>query len=417
MRKLWPILSVMNILIVFGCATFNPRPIDEALYRNRSLTKSDGEVRVTAAVLGAEETNKVFGFDLYKKGIQPIWIEVENNTEGRLWFPHVGVDPNYFAPLEISYLHHFSFSKNTNKQMDEYFHGQAMGPYVSPGKVRSGFVFTNLDLGTKGFNVDLIGEDHEIRTFTFFVAVPGLRVSHQDVEWKKLYSKDELVSIDNEKDLRTAIEGLPCCTTNQGSTKQGDPLNIVIIGSAKALHHALIRSGWDETESAKADSASKEKVLTTFARRSKHGPVTLQYVYGRPQDAAFRKSRETADERNQLRLWLSPIRYRGKPVWVGQINRDIKVRFLPNTFQIEPFVDEVRTYMLQNLWYSQGLAKFGYLKGVGAASMSEPRKNMDGHSYFTDGYRLVMWVTSKFISFSEVEALQWGVPLATPSDY
>jgi hypothetical protein len=417
MRKLWPILSVINILILFGCATFKPSPIDEALYRNRALAKSDGEVQVAADVLGVEETKKVFGFDLYKKGIQPIWIEIENNTEVRLWFPLVSVDPNYFAPLEVAYLHHFSFSKNTNRHMDEYFYDQAMGPYVSPGKVRSGFVFTNLDLGTKGFNVDLIGEDHEIRRFLFFISVPGFRVSHQDVELKELYSKDELVSIDNEKDLKTAIEGLPCCTTNQDRTKQGDPLNLVIISSGKALHHALIRSGWDETASAKAYSESKEKILTTFEKQSQYGPVTLQYVYGRPQDGAFRKSRETADERNHLRLWLSPIRYKGKPVWVGQINRDIKVRFLPNTFQIEPFVDEARTYMLQNLWYSQGLAKFGYLKGVGAASMSEPRKNMDGHSYFTDGYRLVMWLTSKSISFSEVEALQWGAQPTTLIDY
>jgi len=139
-------------------------------------------------------------------------------------------------------------------------------------------------------------------------------------------------------------------------------------------------------------------------------PVSPFSLYGRPQDAAFRKTRETADERNHVRFWLSPIRYKGKQVWVGQISRDIKVRYLPNTFRIEPLVDEARTYILQDLWYSQTLARFGYVKGVGAASMSEPRKTLQDDPYFTDGYRLVIWVSRKPISFSKVEALHWEVP-------
>jgi hypothetical protein len=101
------------------------------------------------------------------------------------------------------------------------------------------------------------------------------------------------------------------------------------------------------------------------------------------------------------------MRFAGKPVWVGQISRDIKVRFLQDTYQIEPLVDEARTYMLQDIWYAQGLMKFGYVKGVGAASMSEPRQTFNNDPYFTDGYRLVLWVSSRPVSFSDVENLHW----------
>lgn len=401
---------VMNILIVFGCATFKPGPIDETIFRNRGQTKSDGVVQVTATVLSREETREIFGLDLYKKGIQPIWLEIENNDDVRVWVPPFGVDPDYFAPFEVAYMHHFFFSKRTNAQMDRYFHEKTMVSYVPAGNIRSGFIFTNLDLGTKGFNVDLMGRDREIRTFTFFIPVPGFKVSHQDVDWDRLYSKDEIVSYDDMESFRTALEELPCCSTDQEANKQGDPLNLVIIGSGKALHQALIRMGWDETERLNADSASMMKTTGTVTKQDRYASLIPFYLYGRLQDAAFSKTRQKADERNHLRLWFSPMRFAGKPVWVGQISRDIKVRFLADTYQIEPLVDEARNYMLQDIWYDQGLIKFGYVKGVGAAPISKPRQTFNNDPYFTDGYRLVLWVSSRPVSFSDVENLNWERP-------
>ena len=402
-------LMLVLSLAVYGCASFNPRPIEEVPFKARAKTQSENNVRVTAAVLSAEETKAVFDLDLYNKGIQPIWIEIENNDEERVWFPPAGIDRNYFSPLEVTYPHHSTFSKETNNRMDKYFHDHGIRGNIKPGTVRSGFVFTNLDLGTKIFNVDVVGEDHQIRTFTFFISVPGLRVSYADVDFDNLYAKDEIVSCETEDDLRKALESLPCCSTNENGEKQADPLNLVIVGHGRTVHRALIRSGWDET-------GTPER-LVAMTEQYRYTPVSPFYLYGRPQDAAFRKTRETADERNHLRLWLSPIRYKGERVWVGQISRDIKVRYIPNKFQIEPIVDEARVYILQDLWYSQTLAKFGYVKGVGAASMSKPRKTLEDDSYFTDGYRLVVWVSRKPIAFSEVEALHWERPPFRKKDF
>jgi len=406
-RLLLSWILAVCFLTLHGCATFKPGPIDETIFRNRGQSKSDGVVQVTATILSREETREIFGLDLYKKNIQPIWLEIENNDDKRVWVPPFGVDPDYFAPFEVAYMHHFFFSKQTNTQMDRYFHEKTMVSYVPPGNIRSGFIFTNLDLGTKGFNVDLMGQDREIRTFTFFIPVPGFKVSHRDVDWDGLYSKDEIISYDDMESFRTALEELPCCSTDHESNKEGDPLNLVIIGSGKALHQALIRTGWDETERLNADSASMMKTTATVTKQDRYASLIPFYLYGRPQDAAFSKTRQMADERNHLRLWLSPMRFAGKPVWVGQISRDIKVRFLQDTYQIEPLVDEARTYMLQDIWYAQGLMKFGYVKGVGAASMSEPRQTFNNDPYFTDGYRLVLWVSSRPVSFSDVENLHW----------
>lgn len=401
------VFAALCLLAALGCATsFHPRPLDEVPFRDRAQTQEQKDVQVTAAVLSAEETKEVFDLDLYKMGIQPIWLEIENNADGPVFFLPVGVDPEYFAPLEVAYMHHASFSGKSNEQMDRFFHEQGMRSYVPPGHVRSGFVFTNLDLGTKSFNVDLIGKRGD-RRFTFFVPVPGLKVSHQDVDWHNLYVRDEMVSYDDGGDFAEALEALPCCTTNADRSKQGDPLNLVIVARAKDLHRTLIGSGWDETERAETVPQKKKDASSELPQQYRYAPETPHYLFGRPQDAAFRKSRESVGERNKLLLWLSPIRFKGKEVWIGQISRDIRMRYLQNRYQIEAHVDEARTYLLQNLWYSQGLAKFGYVKGVGAVSISEPRKTFADDLYFTDGYRLVVRLSDESLSMSEVGIFDW----------
>jgi hypothetical protein len=396
-------------LAIYSCATFNPLPVEEVPFRDRAQTQNENNVRVTVAVLSAEESQALFDLPLYDQGIQPIWLKIENNNEKNVWFTPVGLDPDYFAPIEVAYMNRGMFSGDVNKKMEKYFHDQAITKFIPPGGVKSGFVFTHLDIGTKAFNVDVVGEDNQVRTFTFFISVSGLRVSHQDVDWENLYSKEELVSLDDEVSLRKALENLPCCSTNKDGTKKADPLNIVLVSTGEALHHFLIRSGWNETEKAEAGSASKGRRSPTFAKQYKYEPVIPFFLYGRPQDAAFRKTRETAKERNHIRLWLSPMRFKDTPVWVGQISRDIKVRWLRNVFRIEPLVDEARTYLFQDIMYSRALAKYGYVKGVGAATMSDPRKTLQDDPYFTDGYRAVMWVSSSPTSFSEIEILEWEI--------
>ena len=188
--------------------------------------------------------------------------------------------------------------------------------------------------------------------------------------------------------------------------EQGDPVNLVIIGKGKDLHRALLRSNWNETA---AVSQSKTQSSAFFPWQFRYAPVLPLYLYGRHQDAAFRKSRSTVNERNQLRLWLSPMMINGKNVWIGQISRIIR-RLSVQKFKIEPNVDEVRTYILQDLWYSQALSKYAYVKGVDEVPISEPRKSINNDPYFTDGYRLVLWVSGDPVSFSKVEFVPWERP-------
>ncbi len=191
-----------------GCATFRPMSIDEVPFKERAQTQTEANVTVRAAVLGADEAEAFFGVPLHKRGVQPVWLEITNDDDKSVWYLHVGTDRDYFPPLEVAYMHRSGFSGSGQREMQRYYHDHAIGKHVAPGATRSGFLFTNLELGTKDFNVDLIGEDKQLRTFTFFCNVPGFRMDHEDVDWDSLYPPDEIVDHD-EEGLRRALTNLP----------------------------------------------------------------------------------------------------------------------------------------------------------------------------------------------------------------
>jgi hypothetical protein len=385
-------LFVIFILMSYGCGTapFNPRPFEEVHFQERAQTQTRDDVRVTAAVLSAEESEAIFDAPLYKKEIQPIWLEIENKGTEELLFLPYSIDPEYFSPLEVPYMNKSRFSKKAREQMDQYYHEHAMGLNIAPDSVRSGFVFTNLQMGAKSFNVDLVGKDNKARTFTFFIPVPGIDTVRKEIDRDSLYRKDQRVSY-SKNDLRKALEELPCCTRNEDSTGQGPPINLVIIGNDDDIYYALIRSGWQEGETGGTSPVS-------------------HYLFDRPRDVVFHKTQQTSHGRGTMRLWLSPMTFHGMPVWVGQISREMRRRASSEKFIIDPDVDEARIYILQNLLFSQGLEQFAYVKGVGPAPISEQREDLDGNLYFTDGHRIVLWIPGKHVSLKDVEYLDWESP-------
>ena len=113
--------------------------------------------------------------------------------------------------------------------------------------------------------------------------------------------------------------------------------------------------------------------------RYPYAPISPLYLYGRSQDLALQKARDNIHQRNHLRLWLAPMRFHGKPVWVGQISRDIGTRITIHspyltTHKIDPDVDEARTALQEDMAYSQSLVKLGLVDGVGAAPKESPRR-------------------------------------------
>ncbi len=301
-------------------------------------------------------------------------------------------------------------ARKAKPEIRKFFFDQKIDIFIDPGENRSGFMFTQVQEGTKSFNVDVYTANGELVNFTFFVPVPGLRLDHLEVDWDNVNPESEIRDLDKEE-LVEYLEALPCCTTDKNAEGTGDPLNLVVIGSVDEVYYAFIRAGWDETEVISKSSLAKMGKSFVTGSEYRYSPVSGLFVLGRPQDVAFQKARDSINERNHLRLWMLPVRFEGKPVWIGQISRDIGVRFTAKTItthKVDPNVDETREYLVENLAYSQALAKLGYVEGVGAAALDAPRGNLTGDPYFTDGKRVVLWITSQPKSFDDIQDLDWG---------
>src|SRR5262249_1622801 len=172
----------------------------------------------------------------------------------------------------------------------------------------------------------------------------------------------------DEAELRKRLAGLPRSTSNFKGTIEGDPLNLVVIGAFATVLHGF-GARWDETETITLQSCWRTVQAFLRGSRYRYSPVSPLYVAGRSQDFALQKARQTINQRLHLRLWITPLRFEGQPVWIGQVSRDIGVRFTPKTWnlsthRIDPDVDDARDYVLGDLMESGRVVRVGYVAGI-----------------------------------------------------
>jgi len=370
---------------------------------DRLHTQASGPLTVTTAVPSAEEAEEIFKVDLYARNIQPVWIQIENSGDEVLQLSPMGIDELYFTPREAANRTRTRVGAEHAGRYERRGHIRLSVPAHS---TQSGYIFSRVDEGTKSFNVDVLGQDSAY-LMTFFVPVPGLRIDHHAVDMNALYSPEEIRQVDLAE-LVAQLEAMPCCVRDAAGEGKGDPLNLVFIGEPLDLYYAFMRAGWDETETIYGASLWKTGLSAITGGAYRYSPVSALYVFGRPQDAAMQRARGSIHERNHLRVWMTPLLYEGLPVWIGQISRDIGVRFTRKTItthKIDPDVDETREFLLEDMAFTQGLKAFGYVGGVGAADYDNPRGNLTGDPYFTDGQRVIMWLSSEPVALDELRLI------------
>jgi hypothetical protein len=398
------------LLLAAGCQTFRPsrpQPLESVSFRDRIETQERNGLRVSAAVLSRDETQRAFGLDLYAEQIQPVWLRLQNRTDDPYWLMLNGLDPRYFSPREAAYKSHYALRPLTNRRIDAHFERLGIIPALPPQGETVGFAFTNVKLGTKEVRARLMTEGRA-EDFEFYLSVPGFRADYANKDWEALRESTQPVDLESDAQLFEVLQGLPCCTTRQNGSGSGDPLNLVIISSPGGLR-AFARAGWDETEVLSLASAWRT-FRAFFGGEYRYSPMSALYFDGRPQDMGLQKARDTIHERNHLRLWATKWRYKGDIVWVGTITRDIGVYFTTRawnltTHAIDPDVDEARHYLMEDLVMAESVRSLALVDGVGAAAPSAPHRNLMLAPYWTDGRRAVLRLgqQGEEIPISEIE--------------
>lgn len=433
---------------------YAPQPT-ERRYLSRAQTQSGPLAQATVAVLDAAESHRLFGVPLARRGLQPVYLRVANLSQAGLRLQLISIDPNYYTPLEAAALNHFSILKRlsafgvvgwvflpllpllallplklitayfANRRMDDFFRSQSfrLGP-IPPGGVSEGFIYTSLDSGSKVVHVCLhalgnpldagapafeAGElkeasaanatnipthrSHTTVDFTFTVPVPGIAADYLRRDFATLVPTNSIVPCQVDALVKQLCE-MPPATNNAKDTRLGDPVNLVVIGEFEVVLSAFV-ARWDECETISFRTCWKTVRAFLLGSNYRYSPVSSLHLFGRNQDVALQRTRRSINERLHLRLWLTPLSFEGKSVWVGQISRDIGVRFTTKawnltTHRIDPDVDESRDYVIEDLLQAQRIEAAGYVDGVGACESSDPRHNLTGDPYFTDGKRAVI---------------------------
>jgi len=403
-------LSFLALVCLVGCRTFNPTPMDQVGFEQRAETQTKNGVTASIVVLTAEEAKAAFDCKLYKKKIQPVWIKITNDTDDEMLFMPRSIDPQYFAPLEVAQKTNWRWSKKANREKKWFYYEHQMPFLIPPGKTVSGFVFANRSRGVRWVLVEVFSE-HEAIHVEFVTEIPGFNADFHKFDdgdrYKSLYPDQEIVDFTEPLAFLQWVEEQPATVTNADGSKTGDPLNFVIIGNAEAVWPAFLRSGWDPTAAMGTSSALKTGIFGIFGGAYRYAPISNLYVYGRAQDVALQKVRSNIHYRNHLRLWLAPVTYKGLPVLIGQISRDIGSRFTTKsstltTHRIDPNVDDTRATLVQDFIYAQALKAYATAGGVGFVSPEEPRGNLTGDPWFTDGDRAVMLLTDEPTSVIEI---------------
>jgi hypothetical protein len=405
--------SLLAGVLILSSSQFNPDPSGDAEFIARAQQKTAAGITVSASALGTHESRRSFGEDFGKYGIQPVWVSIKNETDDQLLLLSIAMDQNYYSPYEVSYRFHGAFSPAANRARDLFFLQRQMSNNLAPRSLTTGFMYGVADAGIKYAHI-LIARNSQIDAFDFALPVPGPAFVGTSVSAKSLYPGQKIEDLDLDT-LRVKLAQYPCCTTNGDGTHDGDPLNLVVVESNRDSVIPFIAREWHLTQ--KLDANSILETVRAFVLRDEYltSPISPLYVFGREQDLALQKARSTINERIHARLWLTPYTFQSRRVWIGQVSRDIGVRLTDETWnltthKIGPDVDFDRLYILQDLLMSGFVERYGYVTGVHAATESAPRANLTGDPYYTDGLRVVVFLSNQITTLTGAKRLPWESP-------
>ena len=411
-------------VVLAGCVTtYSPQHLVTPDELRDVQSKTVAGVTVSVSILTDEQARRHFGVDLGKYKLQALWMAVRNASDRRLWFIRNLLDPDFYSAEEAALLLRNEVPGTARDPLRQHLRDESIRAALAPWTVTEGFVYLPLTEGGRYVDIRLLGDAYleansgsgarparELR-FEFALPLPDGDFDYERLDTTRTYAGQVVPDLSLEQ-LRQALEQLPCCAADAAGEREGDPLNLALIGEATEVMNSLSRSGWSFTHRISLRTVEREIGAALGGGAYPVAPVSSLYVFGRKQDIALQRARRSIAQRNHMRLWLAPFRFEGRPVWVGQVSRDIGIKVTPKsptltTHIIDPEVDTTREYVLHSLLGEGFVDRFAFVRGSGAAPAANPRFNLTGDPYFSDGMRLLVILAPEPVAPDEVRSLLW----------
>ena len=295
--RLYKIFAALILLSMLAAAAtfltsfrFNPDRSGDASFIARAQQKVVPGIKVSASALGARESEQSFGENLAERNIQPVWLSIENETDEQLAYLPITMDPDYYSPYEVSYKFHGALSFAVNRARDEFFLKRQIASILPPHSKTTGFTYGVLDAGVKYAHIVIAG-NNRVETFDFALPVPGPAFVGTDIRADTMYPGKKIEDLELGS-LRTTLAKQACCTTNSDGTRNGDPLNLVVVEGKQ--DHPIIpfaARGWHLARQLDVASAIDTARAFIFRDEFLTSPVSPLYVFGHKEDIALQKAR------------------------------------------------------------------------------------------------------------------------------
>ena len=175
----------------------------------------------------------------------------------------------------------------------------------------------------------------------------------------------------------------PRSADDRAGRRRGDPINVVLFGSAAQIDSAFRHAGWVRAQAPSLRSLARGVTAAVVERSAVGAPVSTQFFEGRKQDMTWELSGPNARFRHHLRLWLLDDTTR---TWVGAADQDVglvvNLFHRTATHRIAPDMDNERDLVVRELEATGCANLLSYLELPGSVRAA---RNASGQRFFTDG--------------------------------
>jgi hypothetical protein len=196
-------------------------------------------------------------------------------------------------------------------------------------------------------------------------------------------------SRENPSELGLMMDYLPPRVFS-GEGREGDMVNLVLVGQQDDVQKAFQRGGWVKTD----------KWTPLFVwHLMLHGtsdallPMARFYLFGRVQDYSYALPDPGAivSRRHHLRIWKTDYKIDGTPIWAGAATHDVAIQIAKGghliNHRIDPAVDTERDFVGTNLAGASSVDRQEYVHGVDPVFQAQ---TAGGEAYHSDSRILLL---------------------------
>lgn len=185
-----------------------------------------------------------------------------------------------------------------------------------------------------------------------------------------------------------ALAALPAKTRGRFG-REGDPLNLLFLGSESAVRETLSHAGWTEIPRTILGSVLAGLCdLLSGRRLSRFPPMNGYRVLERLQDMNWAITLVPIEKRHHFRLWRTGlIDARGRELWWGSGNFDLSARYWDLSHRPDPDMNAERDFIAESLKGSRRVEKISLIP---LPQIPRNGHNDKGYAHFTDGRALLV---------------------------